>query len=135
MLDLEALFAKHEAEFIKFDREQNPRHPRRDVCAFLLLHELAAAEKPGRTMVEVAEYDEIWLDADVDTVAEKATEEQIVTLIRCGVETWGTDPIKRSKESVIYFLSCDRRDALVLPGVVLHRSEPHCFSPSRNLAG
>jgi hypothetical protein len=47
----------------------------------------------------------------------------------------GTDPIKRSKESVIYFLSCHRRDASVLPGVVLHRSEPHCFSPSRNLAG
>lgn len=85
MLDLEALFEKHKDEYIKFDREPNPRHPRPDVCAFLLLHELAPAEKPGRDMIGAAEHDEIWLDADVDTVAEKATEEQLVTLIRCGV--------------------------------------------------
>lgn len=85
MLDLEALFEKHENEYIKFEREQSPRHPRPDVCAFLLLHDLAPSEKAGRDMVAAAEHDEIWLDADVDTVAEKATEDQIVTLIRCGV--------------------------------------------------
>ena len=85
MLDLEALFEKHEAEYIRFENETNPKHPRPDVCAFLLLHELAPHEMPGRDMVAAAEHDEIWLDADVDTVAEKATEEQIVTLIRCGV--------------------------------------------------
>jgi len=84
MLDLESLFEKHEAEYLKFDREQNPKHPRPDVCAFLLLHELAP-RKTGRGMIEAAEHDEIWLDADVDEVAAKATEQEIVTLIRCGV--------------------------------------------------
>lgn len=84
MLDLEALFEKHEDEYIKFERETAPRHPRPDICAFLMLHELAPG-KTGRDMIGAAEHDEIWLDVDVDTVAEYANEQQIVTLIRCGV--------------------------------------------------
>ena len=31
MLDLEALFEKHEDEYIRFERETNPKHPRPDV--------------------------------------------------------------------------------------------------------
>ena len=86
MLDLEAIFAKHEDEYIKFDRVENPAHTRPDLCAFLLLHELAPPAQAGRDMVCAAEHDEFFLDADVDTVAANATEEQVVTLIRCGVQ-------------------------------------------------
>jgi hypothetical protein len=85
MLDLTALFEKHENEYLAFDREQNPKHPRPDVCAFLLLHELAPRDRPNTDMIGGAEHDEIWLNADPRKVAENATEEQIVTLIRCGV--------------------------------------------------
>ena len=92
MLNLEELFEKHEDEFLKFERETAPRHPRRDLCAFLMLHELDPSEKRERPMISSAEHDEIWLDADVDTVAVHANEQQIVTLIRCGVRfdegTW-----------------------------------------------
>ena len=85
MLDLEVIFAKHKDEYIKFNRVENPAHTRPDLCAFLLLHELSPPAKPGRDMVSAAEHDEFFLDADVDTVAANATEEQVVTLIRCGV--------------------------------------------------
>jgi hypothetical protein len=51
----------------------------------LLLHELDPGKQPGIDMIVAAEHDEIWLGADVQLVAEHATEEQIVTLIRCGV--------------------------------------------------
>ena len=85
MLDLKAIFEKHNSEYLRFENESNPRHPRPDVCAYLLLHELAPREMPGRDMISAAEHDKIWLDADVGKVAERATEEQIVTLIRCGV--------------------------------------------------
>lgn len=84
MLNIEELFEKHEDEYLKFEREAAPRHPRPDICAFLMLHELAPG-KIGRDMIGSAEHDEIWLDADVDTVAQNANEQQIVTLIRCGV--------------------------------------------------
>ncbi len=85
MLNIEELFEKHDDEYIKFDRVQNPRHSRPDLCAFLMLHDLSPAKKPGRDMISSAEHDEIWLDIDVDQVAENATEEDIITLIRCGI--------------------------------------------------
>lgn len=82
-MDLQATFDKHSDEYIKFERIAYPRHTRPDLCAFLLLHDLGGGN--GRDMVSAAEHDEIWLDADPDVVAAKATEDDIVTLIRCGV--------------------------------------------------
>jgi hypothetical protein len=81
-LDLDDLFKKHEDEYLKFDRISKPSHPRPDVCAFLLLHELCPNTKD---MVAAAEHDEVWLQPEPDELAENATEEDIITLIRCGV--------------------------------------------------
>jgi hypothetical protein len=36
-------------------------------------------------MVSAAEHDEIWLNIDLANLAEKATEQQIIDLIRCGI--------------------------------------------------
>lgn len=81
---MKLLFEKHFDEYTKFEREQSPRHPCPDICAFILLHELAPLE-PGRYMVRAARHDELWLGADVDVVAAAACEAQILTLVRCGV--------------------------------------------------
>lgn len=82
MLDLEVIFDKYEDEHLKFESIQNPLHPRPDICAFLLLHNLVPS---GKDIVSAAGHDEIWLDVSPESVAQVATEEDILTLIRCGV--------------------------------------------------
>ncbi len=83
MIDLEALFDKHEDEFLKFDRVENPAHPRPDLAAFILLDRLVP--HPGRDMVSSAEHDEIYLEVEPSHLAEVATEDDVLTLIRCGL--------------------------------------------------
>lgn len=84
MLDLNAVFEEmSEAdEFLEFDRIENPRHPRPDICAFLMLHELLGGEGD---IIGSASHDEIWLDVDVKKLAAKAAPEFIRDLSRCGV--------------------------------------------------
>lgn len=82
MLNLEEVFAKHDGEFLKFDRVANPASKRPDLCAFLLLDQLL----PGNTdIVSSASHDEIWLSVDCEELAKVAAAYQIITLIRCGV--------------------------------------------------
>jgi hypothetical protein len=81
-LNLEEVFEKHDGEYSHFERIENPRHPRPDICAFLMLHDLVPGD---RDMVCSAEHDQIWLDTDLEELAERATEAQIIDLIRCGV--------------------------------------------------
>lgn len=69
-------------EFLKFDRVENKRSSRPDIHAFILLNEMF----PGtRDMISAAEHDAIYLDIDVEKFKEKATDEQIIELTRCGV--------------------------------------------------
>jgi hypothetical protein len=82
MIDLEEAFDAADGEFLKFDRIENPLHPRPDLCAFMRLHELV----PGKgDMVSAAEHDEIYLDCDIEALAKVATQEDITYLHRCGV--------------------------------------------------
>lgn len=83
MIDLEATFEKFEDESCEFDRVEKKLHPRPDLCAFLLLDKLLPND--GRDMVCAAEHDEIFLDVDCERLAEVATEDDILTLVRCGV--------------------------------------------------
>ena len=86
MIDLEKIFAKYKDEFLKFDRVQTPKHPRRDISAFILLHELAPpVDTIYDSIISSAEYHQIWFYVDINTVAKNAKEDQILTLIRCGV--------------------------------------------------
>jgi len=66
----------------EFERVENPLHPRRDVCALLLLERLAPVKYKA---IGGAYHDEIYFAADPENVAEVATEEELLTLIRCGV--------------------------------------------------
>ncbi len=84
MIDLSATFEKFDdVGSTKFKDIAEPLHLRPDLCAFLLLDKLLP--NPGRDMVSGAEHDQIFLDADLDKLAEVATEEDILTLCRCGV--------------------------------------------------
>jgi hypothetical protein len=80
--ELAEVFERHEEEFLKFNRIEQPRSRRPDLHAFLLLDALV----PGATdMVSAAEHDEIWLDVDTEALAAVVTEEQVRDLVRCGV--------------------------------------------------
>lgn len=89
MSNLADLFEKHDDEFLKFGRITSPKHPAPDLCAFLMLHEIAPTLNAGNgkvaDMVAYAGHDEITLCTNPATVAEKATEQQLIDLIRCGL--------------------------------------------------
>jgi len=81
-MDLEARFEQFENDYIKFEKMENKLHSRPDICAFLLLDRLV----PGnRDIVSAAEHDEIYLDVDCELLAAAASDEDIRTLVRCGV--------------------------------------------------
>lgn len=80
--ELLALFKKHNDEFLEFENVEHKRSTRKDIHAFILLDELV----PGTDdIVSAATHDEIFLAVGVEALAEKATEEQVVDLIRCGI--------------------------------------------------
>lgn len=81
-IDIGSFFEKHEDEYSKFERIESPAHARPDICAFLLL---ARLDESNRDMVAAAERDEIFLAPDPESVFIVATEEELLTLIRCGV--------------------------------------------------
>jgi hypothetical protein len=84
--ELVALFEKHsDQEYIKYERIDAPLHKRADLAAFLLLETLAPLGRDSADLVTWAGHDEIGLGTDVKTLAANATEDDIVTLIRCGV--------------------------------------------------
>jgi len=73
-----------ESPWPKFEDIENPRHPRPDMHAMLLLHELV----PGTMdMVSAAEHDQIFFDVSLEALAPVITEEQVRELVACGVHT------------------------------------------------
>lgn len=73
-------------EFLKESRLPSSDCKRSDLRAFLLLDKLV----PGtRDIVSCAAHDEIWLDVDLEELAKAATQDDILTLIRCGVRLDG----------------------------------------------
>lgn len=82
--EFEALFEKHEDEFLKFDRVDPKRNRRADLNAFLLLDELSGGDKTF-DMVSATMHDEIFLYPELEDIASVATEDNVIELIRCGV--------------------------------------------------
>jgi hypothetical protein len=85
--DIHEAFEECEDEFGKFERVENPLHPRPDICAFMMLHAMLGG---SGDMVCGAEHDEIYLDVDAEKFAAVATKEQVRDLRRCGV-MWSSD--------------------------------------------
>lgn len=85
MLDLEAAFEKFSDEYNEFDRVENKLHSRPDLCAFLFLDTLQPSA--GRDLIQGARHEEmIFLDVDCEALAEMLTEDDVLMLVRCGVQ-------------------------------------------------
>jgi hypothetical protein len=86
VIDIAATFEKFEDEFLKFERVPAERRvsTRPDLCAFMLLDRLVPSDR-ARDILVSAEHDEVWLDVDLDALAGAASEDDILTLVRCGV--------------------------------------------------
>lgn len=73
----------HQDEHSRFERVEKKLSGRPDLHAFLLLEMLTG---PGDDdMVGAAEHDVIYLAVDLRKLANVATDEQLIELIRCGV--------------------------------------------------
>lgn len=83
MIAIKELFERFSDEFCKFELVENKLHNRPDIVAFLLLDKLVPGI--GKDIIIAAEHDEIYLDVDCEFLANAATEDDIKTLIRCGV--------------------------------------------------
>lgn len=82
MTDIESMFEKFRAESSNFDRVALKPCKRPDLCAFILLDTLL----PGnQDIISASEHDEIYLNIDINELAKVATEQDILTLVRCGV--------------------------------------------------
>lgn len=77
----------HEEEYLKFDKVVDKLSNRADLCAFMLLDKLVPAKKDiiGAAMIGSAEHDEIWIETSLEELAKVVTENDVLTLIRCGV--------------------------------------------------
>jgi len=82
MIDLEKTFEKYEDQYLE-TKNVTLDYSRPDMCAFMLLDRLLGAKDTD--MICGAAHDEIFLDVDCERLAEVATEEDILTLIHCGV--------------------------------------------------
>jgi len=80
--EMSDLFDNSDDEFLNFNAVESRLSNRPDLHAFLLLDELIPGESD---LVGSADYDEIWLDVDMEKFLEVATEEHITELSRCGV--------------------------------------------------
>jgi hypothetical protein len=81
-IDIAAEYEKLEDERLKFEDVDPKLSSRPDIHAFILLNQLL----PGnRDMVSASEHDQIWLDVDLEALAEVATVDHIRQLEACGV--------------------------------------------------
>lgn len=80
-----ALFEKHDDLYLQVLMGTAPEAgptKRWDLNAFLLLERLVPGEGD---MISAAEHDEFFLSVDLEELAKVATEEDVKTLLRCGV--------------------------------------------------
>lgn len=66
-----------------FDLVPNKQTARRDLQAFLILDKLDLLN--SRNIIGSSEHDEIYLDVDLDTLSQNASDEDILNLVRCGI--------------------------------------------------
>lgn len=84
MINLQETFDKFEYNFSEFDKVVEKYSNRPDLHAFILLDKLVPSDN-NIDIIGHAELDYICLDIDLEKLAEVATEDDILTLRRCGV--------------------------------------------------
>lgn len=85
---LEEIFEKYEDEFCEFDRIDDPKHCRSDICAMLMIDEIQSrsdfSDNQGK-MISWAGHDVIYLDVNVEEFSKVVTKKELIDLIRCGI--------------------------------------------------
>lgn len=81
-MKIEELFKKYEHLYLEDQELSDSPIKRRDLRAFLLLDKLVPDKMD---MVCSAEHDEIWLQVTPEDLEGKATEAEVIELIRCGI--------------------------------------------------
>ncbi len=69
-------------EFLEFGNVTEKLNSRPDIHAFILLNAILPSD---RCIIAAAEHDQIYLDVDLDELADVVTPEQALELSRCGV--------------------------------------------------
>ena len=87
--EIEAMFEKHDEEYLRFDRVAKKKSKRPDLHAFILLDKILP--ESTHDIVAAAEHDEIYLDCEGEQLEVCLTEELIVELVRCGVRYGSED--------------------------------------------
>jgi hypothetical protein len=82
MLNLSEIFKKYESHYHRFDEIENPKTKRSDLQAFLIIDSIFDDDKKIISGVDTYS---IYLNVEIEELAKRATEEQIIDLIRCGV--------------------------------------------------
>lgn len=73
----------HDEEYHDFKSVKNPPCESSDLSAFMLIHKFMISKEAD--VITSAEHDEIYLPSIDDLDLEKITEDDIISLIRCGV--------------------------------------------------
>lgn len=89
--ELHHFFNKHEEEYGYFERIETPLAKRPDLHAFLLLEQLCPDKK---NIIGGAEHDIVYLSIDIEELAEKINESQIIELLRCGLSYYGSGSLE-----------------------------------------
>lgn len=82
MPSFQEIITKYNDEYLQFDRVVEKFSNRPDLHAFILLDQLIPSDND---IISCAEHDQIWLDIEIDSLNDVATEEQMIDLVRCGV--------------------------------------------------
>lgn len=81
MINIKETFKKYEDEYLNFTPTEG-NSKRGDLSAFMLLDRLVPDD---RDLISSSEHDEIFLNIDCSKLAEVASEEDILFLVRCGI--------------------------------------------------
>ncbi len=82
-MNIKELFEKYEDEYLHFERVDNPLSTRPDLSAFILIDKLLG--NSDRNILSGAGHDEVFLNVDIEELERVSSEEDILTLIRCGI--------------------------------------------------
>lgn len=90
ILEMKAFFSAHaETDHSKFEKIDDKRSKKPDVHAFLLLDSMFPDDP--RPLISNTGHDFINFHIDLEKLADKITEEQIIELVRCGVSCYKSD--------------------------------------------
>lgn len=83
MINIIELFDIYSNNDIDFPSLKNKPNNRPDLCAMILLDKLVPS---SGYMISDADHDVIYFDINVDELSQKASEEDILMLVGCGVQ-------------------------------------------------